>query len=57
MFLVKALNILILIFLVTWIDHIISTEYDMGNIYMCKIIELDVGNVSDHLPLSFQLRW
>ena len=31
----------------TWIDHIISTEYDMGNIDMCKIIELDVGNVSE----------
>ena len=35
----------------TWIDHIITTEYDLCHISSCRIIPLDSGNVSDHLPL------
>jgi hypothetical protein len=39
----------------TWIDHIISTEYDVSNIYSCDIIPLDGNNVSDHLPLRLRM--
>ena len=35
----------------TWIDHMISTEYDISSVKSCKIVPLDDGNVSDHLPI------
>ena len=35
----------------TWIDHIITTEYDLCYISSCRIIPLDSGKVRDHLPL------
>ena len=36
----------------TWIDHVLSSDYDSSNIYNCQIIPLEEGNVSDHLPVQ-----
>ena len=35
----------------TWIDHVLMPEYELNTVRECKIIELTVNNVSDHLPL------
>lgn len=35
----------------SWIDHMLSTEYDMNSVLACNIIPLDGDNVSDHLPV------
>ena len=35
----------------TWIDHVISTEYDVSSVEMCTILPLNPDNVSDHLPI------
>jgi hypothetical protein len=40
----------------TWIDHVISTEYDAKSIQACTILPLDENNVSDHLPINFELK-
>ena len=36
----------------TWIDHILSYEYDVDNTTGCVIIPEEDGNVGDHLPLK-----
>jgi exonuclease III len=40
----------------TWIDHVISTEYDTHTFKYCKIQALDENNVSDHLPIKFGVK-
>jgi hypothetical protein len=36
----------------TWIDHIVTSDYDSNSIEDCQIIPLEAGNVSDHLPIQ-----
>jgi hypothetical protein len=40
----------------TWIDHIVTTEYDVNKLVSCKIVPLEEGNVSHHLPIRFSYR-
>ena len=37
----------------TWIDHIITTEYDLDKIVSCNIVPLEEGNVSHRSPVRF----
>ena len=39
----------------SWIDHVLSTDYDMSSITSCKIHPLDSDNVSDHLPIRLTM--
>lgn len=39
----------------TWMDHIISTEYDADSVKCCDIVELQAGNLSDNLPIHIKL--
>ena len=39
----------------TWIDHIMSTGYDVNNINNCQIIPLDEYNMSDHLSVRMYI--
>ena len=38
----------------TWMDHIISTEYDADSVKCCDIVELQAGNLSDNLPIHIK---
>ena len=40
----------------TWIDHIVSTTYDLDTITDCRVVKLDADNLSDHLPLRLSLK-
>ena len=40
----------------TWIDHVLSTNYDTENVQSCCIEPLIDNNVSDHLPISMVYR-
>ena len=40
----------------SWIDHVLSTEYDVDTISDCKIAPHDDDYVSDHLPVRLQIK-
>jgi hypothetical protein len=39
----------------TWIDHVACSAHDSHNITSCHISLLDEGNVSDHLPIRWEM--
>ena len=40
----------------TWIDHILCSKHDSGDVISCKIIDHHPSNRGDHLPLSVSFR-
>lgn len=40
----------------TWLDHILAFARDIDNVNSCKIVPLDDGNLSDHLPMCMHIQ-